>query len=133
MRRLHFQPIAGKALDILDTILHTPEVASCKEVFADVRMVCEELVVNVVDYAYPDRTDGYLDVEIEKDEQAITIRLKDGGVAFNPLEVEAPDITKPLEERQIGGLGIFIMLKKMDSVSYEYTDSENILTIKKWL
>ena len=118
MRQLHFQPITGKALDILDTILHTPEVASCKEVFADVRMVCEELVVNVVDYAYPDRTDGYLDVEIEKD---------------NPLEVEAPDITKPLEERQIGGLGIFIMLKKMDSVSYEYTDSENILTIKKWL
>ena len=133
MRQLHFQPITGKALDILDTILHTPEVASCKEVFGDVRMVCEELVVNVVDYAYPDRTDGYLDVEIEKDEHVITIRLKDGGVAFNPLEVEAPDITKPLEERQIGGLGIFIMLKKMDSVSYEYTDSENILTIKKWL
>ncbi|MBQ5548812.1 MAG: ATP-binding protein, partial [Prevotella sp.] len=71
--------------------------------------------------------------EIEKDEHAITIRLKDGGVAFNPLEVEAPDITKPLEERQIGGLGIFIMLKKMDAVNYEYTDSENILTIKKWL
>ena len=117
MRQLHFQPITGKALDILDTILHTPEVASCKEVFADVRMVCEELVVNVVDYAYPDRTDGYLDVEIEKDEHAITIRLKDGGVAFSPLEVEAPDITKPLEERQIGGLGIFMMLKKMDSVS----------------
>ena len=133
MRQLHFQPITGKALDILDTILHTLEVASCKEVFGDVRMVCEELVVNVVDYAYPDRTDGYLDVEIEKDEHAITIRLKDGGVAFNPLEVEAPDITKPLEERQIGGLGIFIMLKKMDSVSYEHTDSENVLTIKKWL
>ena len=108
MRQLHFQPIAGKALDILDTILHTPEVASCKEVFGDVRMVCEELVVNVVDYAYPDRTDGYLDVEIEKDEHAIAIRLKDGGVAFNPLEVETPDITKPMEERQIGGLGIWV-------------------------
>ena len=133
MRQLHFQPITGKALDILDTILHTLEVASCKEVFGDVRMVCEELVVNVVDYAYPERIDGYLDVEIEKDEHAITIRLKDGGVAFNPLEVEAPDITKPLEERQIGGLGIFIMLKKMDAVSYERIDNENILTIKKWL
>jgi len=133
MRQLHFQPIAGKALDILDTILHTPEVASCKEVFGDVRMVCEELVVNVVDYAYPDRTDGYLDVEIEKDEHVIAIRLKDGGVAFNPLEVETPDITKPMEERQIGGLGIFIMLKKMDAVNYERTDNENVLTIKKWL
>ena len=133
MRKLHFQPIAGKALDILDTILHTPEVTSCKEAFGDVRMACEELVANVVDYAYPDRSDGYLEVEIEKDEHAIIIRLKDGGVAFNPLEAETPDMTKPLEERQIGGLGIFIMLKKMDSVSYEHTDSENVLTIKKWL
>jgi len=133
MRQLHFQPIAGKAPDILDAILHTPEVASCNNAFGIVRLACEELVVNVVDYAYPDRTDGYLDVEIEKDEHAILIRLRDGGVAFNPLEAEVPDITKPLEERRIGGLGIFIVLKKMDSVSYERTNNENILTIKKCL
>ena len=133
MRQLHFQPIAGKALDIVDAIRHTPEVASCKEQTNVLRMVCEELVVNVVDYAYPDGSDGYLDVEIEKDADSITIRLKDGGVAFTPLEPGMPDITKPLEERQIGGLGIFITLKKMDEVNYEYINNENILTIKKWL
>lgn len=133
MRQLHFQPIAGKALDIVGAILRTPEVASCKEALGDLRMACEELVVNVVDYAYPGRTDGYLNVEIAKDGHAVTIRLRDGGVAFNPLEAVMPDITKPLEERRIGGLGIFIVLRKMDSVSYERTDNENILTIKKWL
>ena len=131
MRLLHFQPIAGKALDILDAILHTPEVASSKKEFNVIRLVCEELVVNVVDYAYPDDPEGYLDVEIDKDDSCLTIRFKDGGTPFNPLEREMPDITIPLEERRIGGLGIFLTIKMMDEVSYAYVNKENILTIKK--
>ena len=131
MKLLHFQPIAGKALEILDAILHTPEVASCKKEFLALRLVCEELVVNVVDYAYPDDTEGYLDVEIDKKDTMITIRLKDGGTPFNPLEKEMPDTTRPLEERRIGGLGIFLVIKKMDEVTYDYVNNENVLTIKK--
>lgn len=68
MKLLHFQPIAGKALEILDAILHTPEVASCKKEFSTLRLICEELVVNVVDYAYPEDAEGYLDVEIERED-----------------------------------------------------------------
>jgi anti-sigma regulatory factor (Ser/Thr protein kinase) len=131
MRQLHFQPIAGKTPDILDAILRTPEVASSGREAKIIRLVCEELVVNVVDYAYPDREDGYLDVNIDKDDRAITIQLKDGGVPFNPLEREMPDTTIPLKERRIGGLGIFITIKKMDDVKYEYVNNENVLTIKK--
>ena len=132
MKLLHFQPIAGKALDILDAILHTQEVASCKKEFNALRLVCEELVVNVVDYAYPeDDAEGYLDIEIEKEDDSITIRFKDGGVPFNPLQRDMPDTSLPLEERRIGGLGIFLTIKKMDAVTYDYVDNENILTIKK--
>ena len=132
VKLLHFQPIAGKALDILDAILHTQEVASCKKEFNVLRLVCEELVVNVVDYAYPeDDTEGYLDIEIEKEDDSITIRFKDGGVPFNPLQRDMPDTSLPLEERRIGGLGIFLTIKKMDAVTYDYVDNENILTIKK--
>ena len=131
MALLHFQPIAGKALDILDAILRTPEVASCKKELFALRLVCDELVVNVVDYAYPDNVDGYLDVEIEKDEKMITIRFRDGGIPFNPLERDMPDTTQPLEERAIGGLGIFLVIKQMDDVTYEYVNNENVLTIKK--
>ncbi len=131
MKQLHFQPISGKTLEILDAILQTPEVASCKKEYGALRLVCEELVVNVVDYAYPDQADGYLDVEIEKTENDITIRLKDGGVPFNPLQNDMPDITLPLEERRIGGLGIFLTIKKMDAVTYDYVNHENVLTIKK--
>ena len=131
MKLLHFQPIAGRALEILDAILHTPEVASSKKEFNVLRLVCEELVVNVVDYAYPEEVEGYMDIEIERDENSIVIRFKDGGIPFNPLDREMPDITLPLEERRIGGLGIFLTIKKMDDVSYDYVNNENVLTIKK--
>lgn len=133
MKQLHFQPIAGKALEILDAILHTPEVASCKKEFSTLRLICEELVVNVVDYAYPEEAEGYLDIEIEREEDSILIRFKDGGTPFNPLAREMPDITLPLEERRIGGLGIFLTVKKMDEVFYDYVNNENVLTIKKTL
>ena len=133
MALLHFQPIAGKALEILDAILHTPEVASCKKEQFALRLVCDELVVNVVDYAYPEDAEGWMDIEIEKDESCIVIRFKDGGKPFNPLEREMPDTTQPLEERRIGGLGIFLTIKKMDKVEYEYTNQQNVLTIMKKL
>ncbi len=133
MKLLHFQPIAGKALDIMDAILQTPEVASCKKEAFAIRLVSEELVVNIVDYAYAgvDETEGWLDIEIDRQPESITIRFRDGGTPFNPLERNMPDTTKPLEERRIGGLGIFLTIKKMDKVEYDYVNNENVLTIKK--
>ena len=131
MRRLHFQPIAGRAPDILDAIVGSPEVAESGRVAKIIRLVCEELVVNVVDYAYPDGVVGYLDVDIDRDDKAITIQLRDGGTPFNPLDRDMPDTTIPLKDRPIGGLGIFITVKKMDDVKYEYVNNENVITIKK--
>lgn len=133
MKPLCFQPIADKAEEIIDAILRTPEVASCtKELYA-IHLVCEELVVNVVSYAYPDDANGYLKVLIEKENDCLTLQFIDGGIPFNPLEKEQPDITLSLEERQIGGLGIFLTTQMMDSVSYERKNNENVLTIKKHL
>ena len=86
-------------------------------------------MVNVVSYAYPDNPDGYLDVVTTCDEDRITFRFSDGGIPFNPLQREPPDITLPLEQWKIGGLGIMMVIKKAESVDYEYTDGENILTV----
>ena len=130
MNRLHFHSIRGKALAIVDTILHTEEVATAGEAFGAIRLVVEELVMNIADYAYPDGYNDYLDVEIERDETYITLRFRDGGVPFNPLEQTPPDISLPMEERRIGGLGLLIVIKMMDAVTYEYTDGENVLTVK---
>ena len=127
MNRLHFQPIQGKSLDILATIIKNEEVASADDVWGKLSVVVEELVLNIVDYANSD----YLDVEIIRDEKSITLRFHDGGIPFNPLEKEEPDFTIPLEDRKIGGLGIFMVIKYMDTVTYERTGEENILTVRK--
>ena len=131
MNRLHFHSIRGKALAIVDAILHTEEVSSLGEAYGVIRLVTEELVVNIADYAYPDGDNDFLDVEIERDEKHITLRFCDGGVPFNPLEQPSPDISLPMEQRRIGGLGLLIVIKKMDSVTYEYTDGKNVLTCNK--
>ena len=131
MTKLHFQPIRDKAPYIIDTILQTEEMASLGAVWQAIHLVTEELVVNVASYAYPDGADDYLHVEIIRDEGHITLRFRDGGVPFNPLEREAPDTSLPIEERPIGGLGIYLVRQFMDTVEYEYTNGENILTVMK--
>ena len=131
MTKLHFQPIRDKAPYIIDTILQAEEMASLGAVWQTIHLVTEELVVNVASYAYPDGADDYLDVEIIRDEGHITLRFRDGGVPFNPLEREAPDTSLPIEERPIGGLGIYLVRQFMDTVEYEYTNGENILTVMK--
>ena len=132
MSELHFQPIKGKSREILNAILQTPEVTSCNLKDALVlRLACEEVVMNVTSYAYPEGTDGFLDVEIEKDDNRIVIRFKDGGKPFNPLAQEKPDTKLPWKLRHIGGLGIFLIIKKMDDTRYAYVDNKNVLTIEK--
>lgn len=132
MSELHFQPIKGKSREILNAILKTPEVTSCNLKDALVlRLACEEVVMNVTSYAYPEGTDGFLDVEIEKDDNRIVIRFKDGGKPFNPLAQEKPDTKLPWKLRHIGGLGIFLVIKKMDDTRYAYVDNKNVLTIEK--
>lgn len=131
MARLHFQPIRGKTLDIIDAIIQTEEVASTGDMLRKIHLAVEEVVVNIVDYAYPDGEEGYLDVDITRDDGGITLRFCDGGVPFNPLEKEPPDTTLPMAQRKIGGLGIFFVTKVMDTVTYEYADGQNVLTVRK--
>lgn len=127
MSRLHFQPIKGKSLEIIDAILHTEEASTVGDFWGYFSVVVEELVLNIVDYSHSE----YLDIEILRDEKSITLRIHDAGMPFNPLEREKPDLTLPMEDRPIGGLGIFMVIKYMDSVTYDYTGGENTLTLIK--
>lgn len=131
MSKLHFQPINGQAREILTAILKSPEVASCnQEEIQVLRLACEEIIMNVTSYAYPEGVDGFLDVDIQKTDR-MTICFEDGGVPFNPLEQEKPDTGLSWDKRRIGGLGIFLLLRKMDDVRYAYVDNKNVLTIEK--
>ena len=92
----------------------------------------EEVFVNVARYAY-EGGEGEVDLGIgfDKESRIITFRMADKGIPFDPLKKPDPDITLSAEEREIGGLGIFITKKTMDLVEYAYENGENILTMKK--
>ena len=92
----------------------------------------EEVFVNIARYAYPEG-EGEMSLQICFDDQsrAITFRMTDKGIPFDPLANPDPDITLSAEDREMGGLGIFITKKTMDSLSYSYENGENVLTMIK--
>ena len=83
------------------------------------------------DQAMPRRFLTYDACEYEKEAGEITVTLAGGGMPFDPLAREDPDLTLPAEEREIGGLGILMVKKNMDEVSYAFRDEQNILTMRK--
>ena len=92
----------------------------------------EEVFVNVAHYAYGEKQgDVKFTITFDKQTRVITFRMADKGVAFDPLKKPDPDVTLSAENREIGGLGIFITKKTMDLVTYAYENGENILTMIK--
>ena len=90
------------------------------------------MFVNVAHYAYGDEQgDVKFSIAFDKDTRTITFIMADRGVQFDPLNKPDPDITLSADEREIGGLGIFITKKTMDSVAYTYENGENVLTMTK--
>ena len=94
------------------------------------RMAMEELYVNIAHYAYPEGG-GWAEIRGSIKDGVATFRLIDGGIPFDPLAKSDPDVTLPGEEREIGGLGIYMVKSTMDEVTYEYRDGCNQLTIRK--
>lgn len=131
MNTLSYTSIAGKAPEIIEDVMALPAIADQPALKFTLRLVLEELVVNVVNYAYGEGGDGPLDITVENRDDAIVVTLTDKGVPFNPLEQEAPETDLPPEDRPIGGLGIFLVREMMDNVSYRYEAGRNILTVGK--
>lgn len=92
----------------------------------------DELFGNIANYAYnPDVGEATVRIEVTEEPLAVVITFIDNGVAYDPLANEDPDTTLSAEERQIGGLGIYMVKKSMDDITYEYKNGQNILAIKK--
>ena len=92
----------------------------------------DELFGNIAHYAYnPEIGKATVRVEVIEDPLAVTITFIDNGVPYDPLAKADPDTTLSAEERESGGLGIYIVKKSMDDITYEYKDGQNILAIKK--
>lgn len=92
----------------------------------------DELFSNIAHYAYnPEVGPATVRVEVVEDPMAVVITFVDSGVQYDPLAKEDPDTTLSAEERDIGGLGIYMVKKSMDDITYEYKDGQNILRIRK--
>ena len=132
MNKRRFNPIKDKSSEIIEFLMASPEMPTDEALRFKLRLSIEEAVENVVRYAY-DGGIGWLEVgtNLDHDTLVLTVELRDAGVPFNPLEQPDPDINLPAEEREIGGLGIYLCKKLMDSISYRYENGNNILTMTK--
>ena len=122
--------VLSDVLGFVDQMLDSFECSM--KIQTAVCVAIEEVFVNVANYAYGEGSgDVTLEIGFDEASRDVTFRLSDQGVPFDPLKKPDPDITLSIEERQIGGLGIFIVKKTMDSVNYVYENGKNILTMIK--
>ena len=96
-----------------------------------IKLAVEEAVTNIIDYAYQNGTEGNISVTIEADESRIRFIITDSGAEFDPTSVSKADTTLSVEERPIGGLGVFLVRNLMDSINYERVDGKNVLRMEK--
>jgi len=94
----------------------------------------DELFSNIANYAYTPKV-GQVTIRVEAgdDPRCITITFIDSGIPYNPLAAKDPDVTLPAMERRIGGLGVYMVKKSMDTVTYQYKDRKNMLTVRKYI
>ncbi|MGN0412249.1 MAG: SpoIIE family protein phosphatase [Lachnospiraceae bacterium] len=119
--------------EALDFVKGELEKYNCpRKTILQITMSLEEIFVNIAHYAYPgDKGEVKIGIAFDESGKEVVFRFVDQGTPFNPLEKPDPDVTAGADERQIGGLGIFMMKKMMDETAYCYENGRNILTMKK--
>lgn len=123
-----FEPIEGRNAEIIESLMDCPEVAGLSdELKFKIRLCVEEVEENILCYSGT----TWVEVWASVSGGVLEIGFRDGGVEFDPLAKPDPDITARLEERQIGGLGIFICKQMMDVLNYRFENSCNIFTMSK--
>lgn len=134
--------IIQKAITLTNNVQEVPRLNAfvdevCEEHGCDMEttmrmnLAIEEAVVNVIDYAYPTDTVGSVDIKVTTDDNHMEFVISDSGTPFDPTKKEDVDISLPVEERRIGGLGIHLVKQLMDKISYERKDGRNVLTLIK--
>lgn len=135
MKEITVQATIENIEPVTDFVNETLDSIGCSlKARMQIDVAIDELFSNIAHYAYhPETGQAVVRVHEEADPPAVCITFVDNGIPYDPLAKEDPDITLTADERQIGGLGIYMVKKTMDEISYEYKDGQNILTIKKQL
>jgi len=135
MRELTLQATVDNIETVTDFVNEYLDEVECSlKVQMQIAVVIDEIFSNIAHYAYtPSVGDVTVSVMVNKETKVLMLSFADSGVAYNPLVKEDPDVTLSAEERQIGGMGIFMVKKLMDDITYEYVEGRNVLTIWKKL
>ena len=97
----------------------------------NINLVLEEALSNIIYYAFNDNEEHKIRISLSQSKNKLTVRIKDDGIPFDPTAQRQPDITLPAVERPVGGLGIFLISKIMDTIHYSREKNLNILTLTK--
>jgi serine/threonine-protein kinase RsbW len=100
-------------------------------VLHDVQLALEEHLTNILSYGYDDKLEHQIRIRLGLSAPELRVEVEDDGHPFNPLERPAPDLSQPIDERPIGGLGIHMMRKALDGMEYRRADGKNILVMIK--
>jgi len=131
MEELRLEAKAEKLSEVLAFVDERLEAADCPlKAQMQIDVAVEELFVNVAYYAYPGGA-GDVVIAMEIRDGTAVIRLMDSGLPFNPLDRPDPDVKATADKRKIGGLGIYMAKKSMDSMDYQHTGGMNVLTMSK--
>ena len=133
MKELTVEAVLENVDTVTDFVDARLEELDCSmKVMAQINVAVDELFSNIARYAYhPEIGSATVRVDVTEDPLEVVITFMDQGVPYDPLKREDPDVTLSVDERKIGGLGIFLVKKTMDDVKYEYRDGQNILKICK--
>ena len=133
MKELNIAATVENIETVTDFVNEQLEALDCPmKAQMQIDIAIDELFSNIAHYAYnPEIGQATVRVEVIEDPLAVTITFIDNGVPYDPLAKADPDTTLSAEERDIGGLGIYMVKKSMDEIAYEYKDGQNILKIKK--
>ncbi|MCB0643505.1 MAG: ATP-binding protein [Phaeodactylibacter sp.] len=93
----------------------------------------EELLTNLIHHGYRGEGRAAIRLQIERQDQQVELILKDDAPAFNPLEIPPPNLSSPLSERPVGGLGLHLIRELMDEIDYQYDEHYNCITLRKYL
>ncbi|MBQ2662597.1 MAG: ATP-binding protein [Clostridia bacterium] len=132
MKEITIEAITDNLDDVIAFVSGELENFGCSvKLQMQIELSVEEIFVNIAHYAYTQEV-GMATICVDIDsENMMSLTFTDRGVPYDPLKKPDPDITLSAEDRQIGGLGIFMVKKYMDDVIYEYKDGQNVLTLKK--
>lgn len=135
MKELTVEAVLGSIPVVTEFVDEQLEQFGCPmKAQVQINIAIDELFSNIVHYAYhPEVGPATVRVEVMDEPLSVIITFIDQGVPYDPLSREDPDVTLSAEEREIGGLGIYIVKKNMNEITYEYKDGRNILKIRKEL